>query len=163
MHGTTVGTNAMLERKGARCGLITTAGFRDILELGRRTRPRLRHDRQFEALIPRELRVEVPERLDAHGEVLEPLDEDGVARAVAHLIADGAEALVITSCIPTPIRRTSSAPRDRPRSCGPMPTSRSARTCCREVREFERGTTAAVNALHPADYGALPRPPAESS
>ena len=63
VHGTTVGTNAILERKGARCGLITTAGFRDVLELGRRTRPfGYGMIGSFEALIPRELRVEVPER-----------------------------------------------------------------------------------------------------
>ena len=53
VHGTTVGTNAMLERKGVVCGLITTAGFRDVLELGRRTRPiRLRHDRQLRGADP---------------------------------------------------------------------------------------------------------------
>ncbi|MPZ35476.1 MAG: hydantoinase/oxoprolinase family protein, partial [Rhodospirillales bacterium] len=62
VHGTTVGTNAILERKGVVCGLITTAGFRDVLELGRRTRPfGYGMIGSFEALIPRQLRVEVPE------------------------------------------------------------------------------------------------------
>src|SRR3984893_3912016 len=56
VHGTTVATDAVLERKGARCGLITTAGFRDVLELGRRTRPNpYGMTGSFEALIPREL------------------------------------------------------------------------------------------------------------
>src|SRR5438128_1765784 len=76
VHGTTVATNAVLERKGARCGLITTAGFRDVLELGRRTRPNpYGMTGSFEALIPRDLRAEVPERIDAAGRVLTPLDE----------------------------------------------------------------------------------------
>src|SRR6478752_4273281 len=68
VHGTTVATNAVLERKGARCGLITTAGFRDVLELGRRTRPNpYGMTGSFEALIPRDLRTEVAERIDAAG------------------------------------------------------------------------------------------------
>lgn len=66
----------MLERKGARCGLITTAGFGDVLELARRTRPHLFGlTGEFIALIPRELRMEVKERTDADGEILTPLDE----------------------------------------------------------------------------------------
>ena len=81
VHGTTVTTNALLERKLSRCGLITTAGFRDILELGRRTRPQpYGLTGSFTPLIPRELRIEVPERMDAAGEVLMPLDEAAVPR-----------------------------------------------------------------------------------
>jgi len=96
VHGTTVGTNAVLERKGVRCGLLTTAGFRDVLELGRRTRPHTYGlTGTFEAIIPRELRLEVTERLDASGRVLEPLDEEGVCAQVAELQRRGAEALVI--------------------------------------------------------------------
>ncbi len=76
VHGTTATTNAMLERKIARTGLITTEGFRDVLELGRRTRPKPYGLKgTFVPLIPRELRLEVPERMDAEGEVLVPLDE----------------------------------------------------------------------------------------
>src|ERR1700741_5523894 len=83
VHGTTVATNAVLERKGARCGLITTAGFRDVLELGRRTRPNpYGMIGSFEALIPRDLRLEVTERVAADGSVLEPLDEAEGGRAV---------------------------------------------------------------------------------
>jgi N-methylhydantoinase A len=95
VHGTTVATNAVLERKGARCGMIATAGFRDVLELGRRTRPNPYGTGSFEALIPRDLRAEVPERIDAAGRVLTPLDEAAVRREVHRLRECGAEALVI--------------------------------------------------------------------
>src|SRR5256885_1271668 len=96
VHGTTTATNAVLERKGARTGLITTRGFRDVLELGRRTRPTPYGLKgTFDALIPRELRVEVTERVDAEGLVVTPLDEDEVRRAAAWLKARGVEALVI--------------------------------------------------------------------
>src|SRR5215217_9225952 len=85
-HGTTTGTNAVLERKGARCGLITTRGFRDTLELGMRTRP---HPYglfgEYEPLIPRSLRLEVDERMDADGEVVRPLDEEQVREAARRL------------------------------------------------------------------------------
>ena len=71
IHGTTVGTNAVLERKGVRCGMITTRGFRDTLELGRRTRPNawgmFGH---FEPIIPRDRRLEVTERVDAGARAL---------------------------------------------------------------------------------------------
>ena len=94
VHGTTAATNAVLERKGARCGLITTAGFGDILELARRTRPQLFGlTGEFEALIPRERRIEVRERTDADGEILLPLDEDDVRAAVGRLKALGASKL----------------------------------------------------------------------
>ena len=68
VHGTTTTTNAVLERKLSRTGLITTQGFRDVLELGRRTRPQAYGmTGQFTPLIPRDLRLEVPERTDAAG------------------------------------------------------------------------------------------------
>ena len=96
VHGTTTTTNALLERKISRCGLITTKGFRDVLELGRRTRPRPYGLKgTFVPLIPRELRLEVDERLDAQGRVVTALDEHGVAREVGRLLALGAESLVI--------------------------------------------------------------------
>ena len=97
MHGTTATTNALLERKLARCGLITTRGFRDVLELGRRTRPHAYGMiGSFEPLIPRELRLEVTERMDASGAVLKPLDEARVcSERCSALMAMDVEALVI--------------------------------------------------------------------
>src|SRR5262249_55062716 len=96
VHGTTTATNALLERKGARTGLITTRGFRDVLQLGRRTRPTPYGLKgSFEPLVPRDLRLEVDERVDAEGEVVVPLDEGEVRVAVDRLRAQGVEALVI--------------------------------------------------------------------
>jgi N-methylhydantoinase A len=96
-HGTTVVTNLIIERRGAPTGLLTTAGFRDVLEIGRQTRPDL-YDYTVErapALVPRHLRLEVPERLDADGNVLTSLDEAAVERAAAILAAEGVEAVAI--------------------------------------------------------------------
>src|SRR6201995_406318 len=96
VHGTTTTTNALLERKIAKVGLITTKGFRDVLELGRRTRPQPYGMRgTFRPLIEREFRLEVPERMDADGHVLTPLDEAAVAQAAKKLLALGCEAVVI--------------------------------------------------------------------
>src|SRR3954465_1276468 len=87
-HGTTVATNALIQHRGVRTGLVTTDGFRDLLEIGRQKRPDL-YDIQADkppVLVPRELRLEVPERVDHTGEVLTPLDE-GRMRAAARALA----------------------------------------------------------------------------
>jgi N-methylhydantoinase A len=98
-HGTTVATNTVLEGKGARTGLITTAGFRDVLEVGRTERSLLDlYSLSFDRprpLVPRRLRQGVAERVGARGEVVRPLDEDGVGRALDLLLAEGIEALAI--------------------------------------------------------------------
>src|SRR5262249_42788471 len=96
VHGTTTTTNALLERKIARVGLITTKGFRDVLELGRRTRSQPYGLRgTFRPLIEREYRLEVTERMDADGNVLVPLDEAAVVEAAGKLLPMGCEAVVI--------------------------------------------------------------------
>lgn len=95
-HGTTVATNAVLERKGARTGLITTAGFRDVLELRDAGRRSLwGRQAAFEPLVPRPWRWEVPERLDASGAVLQPLHEDEVKAAAERLRQQGVEAMAV--------------------------------------------------------------------
>ena len=79
VHATTVATNAVLQRQGSKCGLITTRGFRDILELRRRDRPHAYGlTGSFEPLIPRHLRLEVTERVTAEGEIHAPLNEHEV-------------------------------------------------------------------------------------
>jgi len=98
-HGTTVATNAVLERKGARIGLITTAGFRDVLEIGRQMRHQMYSiilEPETPAfLAPGARRKEVAERISADGTVITPLDEAGVGRVAAELAADGVEAIAI--------------------------------------------------------------------
>ena len=96
-HGTTVATNMVIERRGARTGLITTRGCRDILEIGRQTRPAL-YDYSVlkpEPLVPRRRRLEVTERLDPKGAVVRPLDEAELTEAVDRLLADGVEAVAV--------------------------------------------------------------------
>src|SRR5712692_4608269 len=87
VHGSTVATNAVLERKGVSTGLITTAGFRDVLEIGRQTRPKLYDIRvqKVPPLVPRSLRVEVTERLNERGEVMVALDEQSLRSALSTL------------------------------------------------------------------------------
>ena len=147
MHGTTTTTNALLERKLAKTGLITTQGFRDVLELGRRTRPRpYGLTGWFEPLIPRELRLEVPERMDAEGEVVTPLDEAAVRGAVRKLIDAGCESLVIhflhSYINPAHERRALEIARET----WPNRYITAGHILLSEYREYERGVTAAVNA-----------------
>ncbi len=148
LHGTTIATNAVLERKGARIGLVTTAGFRDVLELGRRTRPyNYGMFGYFEALIDRELRFEVAERMDAKGRVLTPLDEAGLAAALDRLRDLGAEAVVIhflhAYANPAHEERALEIAAER----WPNDYVTASVRVLREVREFERASTAAVNAF----------------
>jgi len=95
-HGTTLGINALLERRGAKTGLITTKGFRDVLELRRLSWPSYQlFWEKPEPLVPRYLRREVSERLHADGGVLEPLDEDELRREARRLVDDGVESIAV--------------------------------------------------------------------
>lgn len=97
VHGTTVATNALLERKGARLALVTTLGFRDVLEMHTRERPFLYGLKGiYHPLVPRDRRFEVAERTDAAGRVLVPLDEAGLRGLVARLRETGAECVVVS-------------------------------------------------------------------
>ena len=147
VHGTTTTTNAMLERKIATVGLITTKGFRDVLELGRRTRPSAYGlTGRFVPLVERRFRLEVDERIDAEGEVLVPLDEDGVAAAAQQLLALGAESVVVhfLHSYLNPAHEARAA--EIVRSVWPNRYVTAGHTVVAEYREYERGTTAAVNA-----------------
>ena len=94
VHGTTVGTNALLERKGAVTGLITTEGFRDVLEMRRRDRPRTWGLwGTFDPVIPRDRRLEVQERVLADGTLETPVDLEAVRRQADVLRDIGAEAI----------------------------------------------------------------------
>jgi len=146
-HGTTTTTNALLERKLSTCGLITTKGFRDVLELGRRTRPQpYGLIGQFVPLVPRELRLEVAERMDADGNILTPLDEESLRIAVRELIAAGCESLVVhflhSYRNPAHERRAVEIAQE----LWPNEYITAGHAILSEYREYERGVTATVNA-----------------
>ena len=148
LHATTVATNAVLERRGARVALIATRGFRDMLEIGRQIRHEL-YDLQTEKpapLVPRRLCFEVAERLDHRGEVLEPLDEGSAAAAVDAAREAGAEA--ITICLlhayvnPAHERRVAAIARER----FPGAVISLSSAVAPEIREYWRASTAVINA-----------------
>ena len=147
IHGTTVTTNALLERKISRVGLITTKGFRDVLELGRRTRPKpYGMTGVFECIIPREFRLEVMERVDSDGEIIEPLNENDVAKALKLLLENGIESLIIhfLHSYKNDIHERIAA--DIAKDIWPNSFITCGSTLVTEFREYERGTTAAINA-----------------
>jgi N-methylhydantoinase A len=147
VHGTTTTTNAVLERRLAKTGLITTAGFRDVLELGRRTRPQpYGMTGVFVPIIPRNLRLEVDERMEAGGKVRLALDEDGVRQAVRRLLDMGCESLVIhfLHAYANPAHELRAAAIAR--EIWPNEHITTGHSLLSEAREFERGVTAAVNA-----------------
>jgi N-methylhydantoinase A len=98
LHGTTVGLNALLERRGARVGLITTTGFRDVLEIRRGDRAEMYNLfwKQTEPLVPRRLRLEVDGRMLGNGTEYRPLDEASVKAAARKLIAEGVDAIAVS-------------------------------------------------------------------
>lgn len=147
VHGTTTTTNAVLERALCKTGLITTAGFRDVLELGRRTRPNAYGmTGQFVPVIPRDLRLEVPERIDAMGRIVTVLDEGALRRVVQELADAGCESLVIhfLHAYANPAHEMRAA--EIAREIWPTPYITCGHALLSESREFERGVTAAVNA-----------------
>lgn len=147
VHGTTTTTNAVLERKLSRTGLITTLGFRDILELGRRTRPQpYGMTGQFTPIIPRDLRLEVPERMDAAGMVVIPLDEAAVRGAGETLLAAGCEAVVVHFLHAYANPAHEQAAGRILAGIWPNAHITLGHAILSESREFERGVTAAVNA-----------------
>ncbi|MGH2948499.1 MAG: hydantoinase/oxoprolinase family protein, partial [Solirubrobacteraceae bacterium] len=97
LHGTTIATNALIERRGARCALITSRGFRDVLELGRRDRPRIYGLTGVQRpLIARDQRWEVDERLDHKGQVVTPLDEAQLRELAEALAGEPLDAVVVS-------------------------------------------------------------------
>ncbi|TPI31091.1 hydantoinase/oxoprolinase family protein [Mesorhizobium sp. B3-1-6] len=147
VHGTTTTTNAVLERRLARTGMITTRGFRDVIELGRRTRPQAYGmTGTFVPVIPRDLRLEVSERVEASGAVRIQLDEAEMRDAVKKLLDAGCESLVIhflhSYANPSHERRAAAIAAE----AWPNGHITTGHALLSEAREFERGVTAAVNA-----------------
>jgi N-methylhydantoinase A len=155
-HGTTVGTNAMLERKGARVAFVTTAGFEDTIAIGRQTRTKLYAWEQDApvCLVEEGLRFGVPERVSAEGEVLRAPTEAELQALVERVRASGAEAVAVSLLFafvnPENERRVEAALR----ALG-LPLSVGHRMLP-EFREYERGSTLVVNAyLAPKMQGYL--------
>jgi N-methylhydantoinase A len=147
IHGTTITTNALLERKISRVGLITTQGFRDVLELGRRTRPKpYGMTGSFECIIPRELRLEVRERVDCDGEIVEELNEADVRKAVEQLLESGVEAVIIHFLHSYKNDIHERKTEEIVKELWPNQFITCGSALVSEFREYERGTTAAINA-----------------
>ena len=146
VHGTTVGTNALLQRRGARAALVTTAGFADVLAIGRQARPAL-YDLNVERpepLIPRSLRFEVRERVTAYGEVLEALQDDELATLVGKLQRARIESVAI--CLLFSFVRPAHERRIR-RALAVLNVPLSvSHEILPEYREYERTSTIAINA-----------------
>jgi len=147
VHGTTVGTNALLERKGAKTGVITTAGFRDVLEMRRRDRPRTWGLwGQFVPIVDRELRLEVAERTLADGTIRTPVDPAEVKAAAARLLELGAEACAIFFINAYANDANESAALAAVRSVWPNAHLVASSEILPEIREYERASTTALNA-----------------
>ena len=156
VHGTTVATNTIIQGKGAKAGLITSEGFRDVLEIAYQTRPTL-YDVFYDKpppLIPRYLCIGVPERIGPLGEILMPLDGEAVRVAARKLKQEGAEAVVIAFLHsykdPTHERRAGAIVADE---CPGLPVILSS-DVCPEYREYQRTSTAVVNAVLVPSVGA---------
>lgn len=147
VHGTTVGTNALLERKGARIGVITTPGFRDTLEMRRRDRRKtwgLWGD--FTPIADRDMRVEVAERTLADGTVRVAVDPDEVRQAAQTLAAKGAEALAIIFINSYANPANENAAVAAAGEVWPNEHLECSSMILHEIREFERASTTALNA-----------------
>ncbi|MCW1956107.1 MAG: hydantoinase/oxoprolinase family protein [Roseobacter sp.] len=159
VHGTTAGTNALLERKGAKTGVISTQGLRDVLEMRRRDRPRtwgLRGD--FEPVVERSNRLEVPERTLADGTVRTPVDLDAVRAAARELKANGCEGVAILFANSYANTANEDAALAALREVWHNDHVSASSEILPEIREFERFSTTALNAyLQPEVSGYLGR------
>ena len=160
VHGTTLATNAIIERRGARTALVATEGFRDVLDIATESRYD-QYDLSIDKpkpLVPRALRFTVPERIDVHGDVRLPLDEAAVRALVPDLRADSVESVVFaflhSYANPEHERRAAAILKAE------MPGLWVTLSCevCPELREYERTSTAVANAyVQPLIDGYLAR------
>jgi N-methylhydantoinase A len=147
VHGTTVGTNALLERKGARIGLITTRGFRDVLEMRRRDRPKtwgLWGD--FTPVASRDMRLDVPERVLADGTVRQAVSPEDCQAAARVLLARGAEAVAIVFINAYANPANEKQAYEAVKAIWPNDHVAASHQLLPEIREFERTSTTALNA-----------------
>ena len=148
LHGTTLATNAIIERKGANVALITTDGFRDVLEIGYESRFN-QYDIFIDKptpLVPRHRRFTVPERVDVHGRVLRDLDEDAVQALLPKLDRAGVESIAIGFLHGYANPAHEQRAREIIEAARPDLSITLSSEVCPEIREFERLTTATANA-----------------
>ncbi len=149
LHGTTVGLNALIERRGATVGLITTAGFRDVLEIGRGDRPDpydLR-PRPKDPLVPRRRRVEVTERTRADGQVVTPLDLSDVASIVESFATESVDAIAVVLINSYTNPHHELLLEAELRRCGYEGDISLSHRVSGEYREYERTTTTVIDAF----------------
>ena len=150
VHGTTVATNALLERRGARTALVATAGFRDVIEIGRQTRPELYalHPTRPAPLVPEKWRYEVPERIDSHGTVLVPLDPAAVDHVIEELLANDVESVAVCLLFSFLNPAHEQLVRQRIAHLGgeQAPHVSLSSDVLPEYREYERASTTTINA-----------------
>ncbi len=147
IHGTTVGTNALLERKGAKTGIITTEGFRDVIEMRRRDRPETWGLWGiFEPVVSRDLRIEVGERVLADGTLHTAVDPTDVKAAAKTLLARGAESVCVFFLNSYANDRNEKAAAAAVREVWPNDHVTTSSEILPEIREFERCSTSTLNA-----------------
>jgi len=146
-HGTTVVINALTERKGAKTGLITTKGFRDILEIGRGNRPDLFNFnfQKPESFVPRYLRLEVEERMDYQGNELVPLKEDDVKKCLEIFQKEGVEAIAVVYLHSYVNAAHEIRTEELIAELWPEAEVTASYSVSKEWREYERSTTAVLN------------------
>ncbi len=148
IHGTTLATNALIERRGARTALLTTQGIRDSVEMAHENRFE-QYDlymRRPEPLVPRNRRIGIPERLAADGTVLMPLDEGAVRDAASSLAADGVTSVAVGYLHSYLDARHEQLTAEILADCWPEATVTLSSEVCPEIREYERFSTACANA-----------------
>jgi N-methylhydantoinase A len=150
VHGATVATNALLERRGAHTALITTEGFRDVLEIGRQTRSDLYalHPTRPAPLVPASWRFELPERVDRRGKVLVPLDPEATDAIVRRILAEGFESVAVCFLFSFLNPTHEQQVRERIRALGgkSAPFVSLSSEVLPEYREYERTSATTINA-----------------
>ena len=148
IHGTTVATNALLERKGSKTGVITSKGFKDVLEMRRRDRPNTWGLwGEFKPIVPRDLRLEVKERVLADGTVRESVDIDEIKETAKKLLDEGCEALSVIFINSYANDENEKIAKDAIQDIWPNEHVTVSSEILPEIREFERASTSTLNAV----------------
>ncbi len=147
-HGTTVGTNTLLQRNGARIALITTKGFRDLLEIGRQTRP-INYNMHIDfppAVVPRHRRIELSERIGAGGEIVAEVDPVELEQVLEKLLGEGPEAIAVCFLFGYLNPKHEQQVKQRIASAAPQMLVSLSSEVQPEFREYERISTTVINA-----------------